>query len=322
MAKTSSKKSPGVIASPEHPDMIYRRLGRTGVRVSLIGLGGFHIGKVNSEAMSQRIVRAAIDGGITFMDNCWDYHDGESERRMGKALKNGYRERVFLMTKIDGRTKASAAKQINESLKRLATDHVDLLQFHEVIRMEDPDRIFEEGGALEAVLAAQKAGKTRFIGFTGHKDPLVHMRMLDVAQEHGFRFDAVQMPVNVMDASFRSFQKKVLPRLEKEKIGVLAMKPMGGGNVVEEVLESGVATAIDLLHYAMSQPVSTVITGIDSLKILKQALEAVHTFEPLSPKRTRKLQKRTRSAASEGKFERFKTSTEHDSTAENPEWLG
>jgi predicted aldo/keto reductase-like oxidoreductase len=322
MAKTSSRKSPGVIALPEHPDMIYRRLGRTGERVSLIGLGGFHIGKVNSDAMSQRIVRAAIDGGITFMDNCWDYHDGESERRMGKALKNGYRERVFLMTKIDGRTKASAAKQINESLKRLATDHVDLLQFHEVIRMEDPDRIFEEGGALEAVLAAQKAGKTRFIGFTGHKDPLVHMRMLDVAQEHGFRFDAVQMPVNVMDASFRSFQKKVLPRLEKEKIGVLAMKPMGGGNVVEEVLESGVATAIDLLHYAMSQPVSTVITGIDSLKILKQALEAVHTFEPLSPKRTRKLQKRTRSAASEGKFERFKTSTEHDSTAENPEWLG
>jgi len=188
--------------------------------------------------------------------------------------------------------------------------------------MEDPDRIFEKGGALEAVLAAQKAGKIRFIGFTGHKDPLVHMRMLDVAEEHDFRFDAVQMPVNVMDASFRSFQKKVLPRLEKEKIGVLAMKPMGGGNVVEAVLESGTASAIDLLHYAISQPVSTVITGIDSLKILHQALEAARTFESLSPKRVRKLVKKTRSSASEGKFERFKTSTEHDSTAENPEWLG
>jgi len=277
---------------------------------------------VKSEAMSLRIVRTAIDNGITFMDNCWDYHDGESERRMGKALKNGYRERVFLMTKIDGRTKTSADKQLNESLRRLGTDHVDLLQFHEVIRMEDPDRIFEKGGALEAVLTAQKAGKIRFIGFTGHKDPLVHMRMLDVAEEHDFRFDAVQMPVNVMDASFRSFQKKVLPRLEKEKIGVLAMKPMGGGNVVEAVLESGTASAIDLLHYAMSQPVSTVITGIDSLKILHQALEAARTFEPLSPKRVRKLVKKTRSSASEGKFERFKTSTEHDSTAENPEWLG
>ena len=322
MSKTTLIRDGAVSTSSEHPDMIYRPLGRTGERVSVIGLGGYHIGKVKSEAMSLRIVRTAIDNGITFMDNCWDYHDGESERRMGKALKDGYRARVFLMTKIDGRTKSSASKQINESLRRLATDHVDLLQFHEVIRMEDPDRIFEEGGALEAVLAAQKAGKTRFIGFTGHKDPLVHARMLDVAEEHHFRFDAVQMPINVMDASFRSFQKHVLPRLGKEGIGVLAMKPMGGGNVVEAVLEKGAATAIDLLHYAMSQPVSVVITGIDSLKILDQALKAARNFGSLSPRRMQELVRKTESIAREGKSERFKTSTEHDSTAENPEWLG
>ena len=196
------------------------------------------------------------------------------------------------------------------------------MQFHEIIRMEDPDRVFEEGGAIEAMVAAQKAGKVRFIGFTGHKDPIVHLRMLDIAAPHGFRFDAVQMPINVMDASFRSFEKDVLPRLVKERIGVLAMKPMGGGNVVKAVLKDGTATAIDLLHYAMSRPVSVVITGIESPRILNQALEAVRTFEPLSPKRTKKLVKRNRSAASEGKFERFKTSTEHDGTAENPEWLG
>ena len=310
------------MAKKSNVEMIYRKLGRTGEKVSVIGLGGYHIGDVKTEAASIRLVRQAIDQGITFMDNCWDYHEGESERRMGKALKDGYRDRVFLMTKIDGRTRTSAAKQIDESLRRLKTDHVDLMQFHEVIRMEDPDRIFEEGGAVGAMLAAQKAGKTRFIGFTGHKDPLVHLRMLDVAEQRGFRFDAVQMPINVMDASFRSFQEDVLPRLVKARIAVLAMKPMGGGNVVKAVLKDKTATAIDLLHYAMSQPVSVVITGIDSMKILNQALEAVRTFKPLSPKRTRKLVKRTRSAASEGQYERFKTSTVHDSTAENPEWLG
>src|SRR4051812_26474807 len=212
------------------------------------------------------------------MDNSWDYHDGGSELRMGKALRDGYRKKVFLMTKIDGRTKKSAAEQIDESMKRLQTDVIDLLQFHEVIRMEDPDRIFAEGGAMEAVKAAKKAGKVRFIGFTGHKDPLVHLRMLEVAAEHKFRFDAVQMPLNVLDAHFRSFEKKVLPVLVKDGIGVLGMKSMGDGLV----LKSKAATPVECLHYAMSLPTSTVITGIDSMKILEQDLKAVKTFEPLT----------------------------------------
>ncbi len=165
------------------------------------------------------MIRSAIDRGITFMDNCWDYNDGVSEVRMGKALQDGYRNKVFLMTKIDGRTKASAAQQIDESLQRLQTDHVDLMQFHEVIRLEDPDRIFAEGGAMEAMLEAKKAGKVRYIGFTGHKDPYVHLRMLDHARKHDFHFDTVQMPLNVMDAHFRSFTREVLPALTREGIG-------------------------------------------------------------------------------------------------------
>jgi len=192
--------------------MRYRPLGRTGEQVSLIGLGGHHIGRQKEEKESIAIIRAAIDAGINFMDNCWDYHDGGSELRMGKALRDGYRKKVFLMTKIDGRTKKAAAEQLDQSIQRLQTEVIDLLQFHEVLRMEDPDRIFAQGGALEAVVAAQKAGKVRFIGFTGHKDPLVHLRMLEVAAKHGFRFDTVQMPLNVMDAHFRSFAKHVLAR--------------------------------------------------------------------------------------------------------------
>src|SRR3954451_11155831 len=180
--------------------MRYRPLGRTGEEVSLIGLGGHHIGRQKEEKESIEIIRAAVDGGINFMDNCWDYHDGGSELRMGKALRGGYRKKVFLMTKIDGRTKKSAAEQIDESLKRLQTDVIDLLQFHEIIRLEDPDRIFAEGGAMEAVVAAKKAGKVRFVGFTGHKDPFVHLRMLEVAEQHKFRFDAAQMPLYVLDA--------------------------------------------------------------------------------------------------------------------------
>ena len=233
-------------------EMRYRPLGRTGEEVSVIGLGGHHIGRQKEEKESIRIIRAAIDAGITFMDNCWDYHDGGSEVRMGKALRDGYRKRVFLMTKIDGRTRKAAAEQIDQCLRRLQTDVIDLLQHHEVIRLEDPDRIFAEGGAQEAVLAAKKAGKVRFIGFTGHKDPLVHLRMLEVAKEHGFRFDAVQMPLNVMDAHFRSFERHVLPVLVKEGIGVLGMKAMGDGLV----LTSKTVTPVECLHYAMSLPIS------------------------------------------------------------------
>ncbi len=302
-------------------DMFYRQLGSTGEEVSLIGLGGFHIGKQKVEADSLRIIQAAIDGGITFMDNCWDYNDGTSEVRMGKALK-GRRDKVFLMSKIDGRSKESAARQIDESLLRLDTDRIDLMQFHEIIRLEDPDRIFAKGGALEAMLAAKKAGKIRHIGFTGHKDPFVHNRMLDMAAQHGLKFDAVQMPINVMDPHFRSFEREVLPRLVAQKMGVLAMKTFGDPLIVNHIVKSGTATPIQLLHYSMSQPVSTVITGIDSLKILKQALEAARTFVPMTKTKKVTLLQKTRIAAADGHLEKFKTANKYDGTAKNPDWLG
>lgn len=208
--------------------MPYRALGRTGVKVSAIGLGGYHIGKKEiDEAESIRIIRSAIDRGITFMDNCWDYNDGASEIRMGKALRDGYRQKAFLMTKVDGRTKEAAARQIEECLLRLQTDHIDLMQMHEIIRLEDPDRSFTDGGAMEALIEAKQAGKIRYIGFTGHKDPLVHLRMLEIAAANTFRFDAVQLPLNVMDAHFRSFEHHVLPLLVKDEVGVLGMKALG-----------------------------------------------------------------------------------------------
>ena len=297
--------------------MPYRTLGRTGEKVSAIGLGGYHVGNPPEE-QGIRIIRSAIDRGINFMDNCWDYHNGESEERMGKALGEGYRAKVFLMTKIDGRTKAAAARQIEESLKRLRTDHVDLMQFHEVIRLEDPDRIFASGGGMEAMLEARQAGKIRFIGFTGHKDPMVHLRMLDVAAQHQFHFDAVQMPLNVLDAHFRSFGQKVLPEVVKAGIGVLGMKPLASGNV----LKTNTVKPIECLHYAMSLPTSTVITGIDRMELLDQALEAAKTFKPLNPDELSALLDRTAKFAVSGAFEPFKTTSQFDATAHNPQWLG
>src|SRR5262249_42427645 len=216
-------------ASSGTKDAIQRTLGRTGETVSATGLGGHHIGRPKDPAEGIRIIRSAVDRGITFMDNCWDYHDGDSERRMGQALRDGYRKRVFLMTKFDGRTKKATARQIEDSLLRLQTDVIDLMQYHENIRMEDPDRFFGADGPLEALLEAKKAGKIRYIGFTGHKDPVVHARMLEVAEAHAFKFDACQMPLNPMDAHFRSFEKGVLPRLVQQGIAVLGMKPMGNG---------------------------------------------------------------------------------------------
>jgi predicted aldo/keto reductase-like oxidoreductase len=302
----------------ERNGMRYRQLGRTKEEVSIIGLGGHHIGRQKLEKESIQIIRAAIDAGINFMDNCWDYHDGGSEVRMGNALRDGYRKKVFLMTKLDGRTKKAADDQLKQSLQRLQTDVIDLVQVHEVIRMEDADRVFAEGGAMEALLAARKAGKIRYVGFTGHKDPLVHLRMLEVAKKHGFHFDTVQMPLNVMDAHFRSFAHHVLPVLVKEGIGVLGMKSMGDGMI----LKSKVVTPVECLHYAMSLPTSTVITGIDSMKILEQDLKAVRSFKPMSAKEKDALLARTAKAAAEGKFERFKTTNGFDGTANNPEWLG
>lgn len=311
----SQAAGPGSASTEE---MIYRPLGKTGEKISAIGLGGFHIGGIKDEQESVRLIRAAIDRGITFMDNCWDYHDGVSEKRMGKALGDGYRRKVFLMTKIDGRTKQSAAKQIDESLRRLATDHIDLMQLHEVIRLEDPDRSFAPGGAMEALNDAKKAGKIRYIGFTGHKDPVVHLRMLETAAKHSFHFDAVQMPLNVMDAHFRSFEHQVLPILVREGIGVLAMKTIAGGMILQN---QGV-TPLECLHYALNLPTSTVITGIDSMKILDQAFEAVRSFKPMGNDQVYALLAKTGKFAADGKFELYKTADRFDSTARNPEWLG
>lgn len=298
--------------------MEYRSLGGTQETVSAIGLGGFHIGKQQDEQESIQIIRSAIDRGITFMDNCWDYNDGASEIRMGKALQDGYRERVFLMTKIDGRNRQLAAEQIDESLRRLQTDHVDLLQFHEVIRLEDPDRIFAEDGAAAAVWAAKQSGKCRYVGFTGHKDPLVHLRMLEVADQFGFPFDAVQMPLNVMDAHFRSFQHHVLPVLVERNLGVLGMKALAAGHI----LKGGAVSPIECLHYALNLPTSVVITGIDSLKILDQAIQAIDTFKPMSSEEMSALLSRTTALAATGNYEPFKTDNLFDATAMHPEWLG
>jgi aryl-alcohol dehydrogenase-like predicted oxidoreductase len=309
----------GWAADTKSGDMIYRTLGRTGEKVSAIGLGGFHIGVPKDDQEGIRIVRSAVDRGINFMDNCWDYHDGGSEIRMGKALRDGYRDKVFLMTKIDGRTKALAARQIDQCLQRLQSDRIDLMQHHEVIRMEDPDRIFAEDGAMEAVLEAKKAGKVRYIGFTGHKDPAVHLRTLELAAQHRFRFDAVQMPLNLMDAHFRSFEQKVVPLLVKDGIGVLGMKPLASGAILKS--NTGV-TAIDCLHYALNLPTSVVITGMDSMTILDQALEAVRTFKPLAKSQVQRLLSRTAPPAASGKFERFKTTTDFDATARHLDWLG
>jgi aryl-alcohol dehydrogenase-like predicted oxidoreductase len=300
-------------------EMQYRVLGSTGEKVSAIGLGGWHLGlKHVDEQLAVRIVRSAVDRGITFMDNSWDYNEGASEKRMGKALRDGYREKVFLMTKIDGRSGKEATRQLDESLRRLQVDHVDLVQHHEVIRFEDPNRIFDPEGANAAMVAAQKAGKVRYIGFTGHKDPHVHLYMLSVAKEHGFKFASAQMPLNVMDAHFRSFEKLVVPELVKQKIGVLGMKPMANGLI----LQSKTVTPIECLHYALSLPTSVVITGIDSMEILDQAFEAVRTFHPLTPAKRSALLKKTARAASKGEFELFKTTSIFDSTATNQQWLG
>src|SRR5919204_4905950 len=220
--------------SSSHSDMQYRTLGRTGERVSAIGVGGWHLGlKHVDEQLSLRIVRTAIDRGVTFLDNCWDYNQGLSEIRMGKALRDGYRDRVFLMTKIDGRSKKEAARQLGESLGRLGVEMIDLVQHHEIIRFEDPYRVFHEDGANAALLEARAAGKLRYIGFTGHKDPHVHLHMLAVAAEHGFTFDTAQMPLNVMDAHFRSFGKAVVPELVKQNTAVLGMKSMANGHILK-----------------------------------------------------------------------------------------
>ncbi len=303
-------------------DMLYRRFGATGETVSAIGLGGAHIGRVASEAEAIRLTQEAIDRGITYMDNSWDYNGGVSEQRMGRALaQNGYRNKVFLMTKVDGRDIASATQQLDQSLRRLRTDHVDLWQFHEILRFEDPNRIFAADGALKVAMDARKAGKIRFIGFTGHKDPHVHLYMLQIAAQHGFHFDAVLFPSNVMDAHYRSFAHEVMPYAVRENLAIQTMKPFGGRYSIFEKAKTGLQP-IDFLHYALNLPTSVVITGIDSQKVLDQAFEAARTFRPMDVATVAAMLDKTRQAGSAGHYELFKPTSHYDSTAHHPEWLG
>jgi len=286
----------------------------------MVGMGGFHIGLPSMpDRDAIALIHSAIDRGITFLDNCWDYNAGLSEMRMGRALAvGGYRDRVFLMTKIDGRTKAAAAEQIDQSLSRLLTDRLDLLQFHENIRPDDADRIFAPGGALEAAVTARDAGKVRHIGFTGHKDPKLHLHMIEVADRNGFTFDTVQMPLNVLDAHFNSFEKAVIPAALERDMGILAMKTFGD----HFVLEAAKLDPVDMLHYGFNLPTSVVITGIDKPEILDQAIRAAETFAPLEDARVAALLARTAGAARDGTAEPYKTTQFFDSTAQNPNWLG
>jgi uncharacterized protein len=312
---------PGVVRG----EMIYRDLGTTGVQVSLIGLGGSHLGQPQvQEDEALRLIHEGLDRGINFLDNAWDYNEGRSEERVGKALsQSGYRDKAFVMTKIDGRTKEAATNQINDSLKRLKVDHIDLLQHHEVLRYDDPDRIFNEGGAMEAVLAAKTAGKIRFIGFTGHKDPHIHLYMLDIAQRHGFHFDTVQMPINIMDAHFRSFSQLVVPEAGRQNIAVLGMKCFGSGVFLKSsVLATGTLSPIECLHYSFNLPISVQITGINSKMLLDQAFSAVHTFRPMDQDEVAKLIEKSEVAARNGEYELFKTTSHFDTTARHPDWLG
>jgi uncharacterized protein len=305
-------------AAAANSEVPRRTLGHTGESVSVVGLGGFHIGVQSTPEESVRIVRSALDRGINFLDNCWDYNGGTSEIRMGLALEDGYRSKAFLMTKIDSRTREGAEKQINESLQRFKTDHIDLLQVHEVIRSDDPAKVFAPGGTMEAILAAKKAGKVRYIGFTGHKSPAMHLNMLNVAAQHKFVFDAVQMPLNAMDAHYDSFEQQVLPVLLKQNIGVLAMKTLAGG----AILSSNTVTPVECLHYAMNLPTSVVITGCPSIELLDQAIAAAHSFVKFDEAHRAALLARTAEAAKGGAYEFYKTTQRFDGTVHNPQWLG
>ena len=297
---------PAALHTFEEGDMKYRMLGETGERVSLIGLGGYHLGtRALSDDESIRLVRSAVDRGVNFCDNCWDYNNGQSEIRLGKALRDGYRAKVFLMTKIDGRTRESSASQIDTSLKRLQTDRIDLIQFHEIIRMEDPDRIFAPGGAMEGVLAARKLGKVRYIGFTGHKSPAIHLKML----AYNYPFDSVQMPLNPFDATYRSFATNVLPEVNRRGMAGLGMKSLGGNG---QPVTQGVVTVPEALRYAMSLPVATTISGIDSLAVLRQNLGVARGFRPMAAEEMEALRRRCAPAAGDGHLELYKSTMKYD----------
>lgn len=296
-----------------------RKLGKSDAEVSIIGIGGYHLGlKSVTEQDAIHIIRTALDEGINFLDNCWDYNGGVSEERMGKALEDGYRQKAFLMTKLDGRTGAAARQQLETSMRRLKTDHVDLVQIHEVIRMTDPDLAFQPGNVIDVLQQARKEGKIRFIGFTGHKGPEMHLNMIETAAKHGFQFDTVQMPVNALDHHYESFGQKVIPAALKHGIAVLGMKPLSNA----AILKTNTITAPEALHYAMSVPVTMTITGCQSMANLEQALSVARNFKPLDLQQKIAILEKTRPFADAAKFEDYKSSHMYDGTFHNPQWLG
>jgi predicted aldo/keto reductase-like oxidoreductase len=295
--------------------MPYRRLGKTGEKVSLLGVGGAHLAMGSiSEAEAISVVRTAMDNGVNFLDNSWDYSNGDTEVRMGRALLNGYRDHAFLMTKIDGRSARVASMQLDQSLQRLQTDHLDLIQIHDISRMEDAERIFAPDGAIHGLEQARKAGKVRFIGFTGHKSPEVHLHVLDVAEKHGFAFDTLQMPLNVMDAHFNSFAHQVVPVALKKNMGVIGMKPLGSGLI----LTSNTVTAVECLQFAMSLPLSVCLTGCDSMERLQQALGVARNFQPLTAAQVNAILAKTEVAAAQGQYEQYKVSSHFDNDPADP----
>ena len=284
--------------------------GKTGVNVSILGMGGHHLGDAPSADDAARMVQTAVDAGVTFRDNAWEYNEHKSEEWMGQALQ-GRRDKVFLMTKVctHGRDAKVAMQQLEESLRRLRTDHLDLWQIHEVVHFNDPDLHFMPGGVVEALALAKQQGKVRFVGFTGHKNPMIHLRMLELADQHGVHFDTVQMPLNPFDATFRSFAQHVLPEAHRRGIGTLGMKSLGGSG--EAVLQ-GKITVTEALRFAMSLPVATTISGIDSLQVLRQNLAIARDFKPMTETEMQSLRDRCAAAASDGHLELYKTTKKYD----------
>jgi uncharacterized protein len=296
-----------------------RKLGRANAEVSIIGIGGYHLGLPNvTERDAIRIIQTGLDQGINFLDNCWDYNAGVSEERMGKALQGGYREKAFLMTKIDGRTGAAARQQLEQSMTRLKTAHIDLVQIHEVIRMSDPEQAFRPGNVIDVLQQARKEGRIRFIGFTGHKSPDMHLHMIETADKHGFTFDTVQMPVNALDEHYDSFAHKVIPVAQKHGIAILGMKPLSNG----AILKTNTVSAVEALHYAMSVPVTITITGCESLVNLEQALGVARNFKPMSEHQKLAVLQKTAPFSDAGRLEAYKSSHIYDGTINNPQWLG
>ncbi len=300
--------APGGAAPPSHAAIPKRALGKTGARVSILGIGGAHLGEVRDPNDAVRIVHEAIDAGVDFFDNAWEYHDGKSEEILGQALRGGRRNEVFVMTKVctHGRKADVAMEQLEQSLRRLGTDHLDLWQVHECIYDNDPELHFAAGGVVEALVRAKQQGKTRFVGFTGHKDPAIHLRMLS----HGFPFDTVQMPLNCFDGTFRSFEQQVVPAALKLGIASIGMKSLTGAG---DPVRKGVVSVEEALRYAMSVPgVAVTVSGIDSLDILRQNLAIARGFEPMRPEEMQGLRERVRPAAADGRLELYKTTTHYD----------